>query len=182
MKTLSPLLVAVSLALLLIFGAKVAHAQEDLTPPTLLDVQFSPETIDTSSGPVTVTVSVHVTDDLSGVQWVVLGFRKPGTTQSIKIDIVPSASWGKLIGGDNLNGTYQSDMVLPRYSAYGEWELYYTVLVDNVGNRIDQHKPEDDSEGLDKGNQWPSLFNGFAFKVGTAQQQPARLFLPSIGL
>jgi hypothetical protein len=39
----------------------LAHAQQDITPPSLLDVRFEPETIDTSKGPVTITVTVHVT-------------------------------------------------------------------------------------------------------------------------
>lgn len=152
-----------------------AYAQEDIEPPKLLDLQFEPREIDTSTGPVTVTVSISVSDDLSGVSWVVLNFRKQGTTQNISIDIVPDTSWGKLIEGDNLNGRYSNTMTLPRYAAFGEWEMYYVTLIDNVGNRSDIWKPEVQQEA--KQSEWPTLFNGFIFKVGI-DQLPHQMFIP----
>lgn len=161
----------------------IAHAQQDITPPALLDVTFEPEIIDTSKGPVTITVTVHVTDDLSGVEWVVFGFQKPGTTQKIGIDIVPGTDWGKLLEGNNLNGKYQNTMTLPQYSAYGTWEMHYFALVDNVGNRVDVWKPTDEKEANNGTDEWPTLYNGFVFAVGEADapQQPARqLFIPSV--
>ena len=48
-------------------GSWVARAQ-DVTKPALTGFSFSPSTIDTSSGPVFVTVSFTATDDLSGVR------------------------------------------------------------------------------------------------------------------
>lgn len=175
MKVFAPVVFALLMAVL---SVSAVSGQQDIEPPTLLDVQFSPSEIDTSSGPVTVTVSIHVMDDLSGVGWVYFSFRKPGTTQGIGIDIVPGTDWGILTEGDNLNGHYQNTMVLPRYSAYGEWELSYVAITDNVGNRTDTYKPENQIEAKD--SNWPSLFNNFNFQVGTAeQQQPAaRLFIP----
>jgi len=88
-----PLLFACLLAL----GSQAAFAQEDLTPPTLLDVQFDPQTIDTSRGPATITVTVHVTDDLSGMRWVGLFFAKPGTTQRAQIEFRPDEGWSDTV-------------------------------------------------------------------------------------
>lgn len=169
-----------------VLWSATAYAQQDITPPALLDVSFEPEVIDTSKGPATITVTVHVTDDLSGVEWIAFGFRKLDTTQSKGIDIAPGTDWGKLLEGDNLNGKYQNTMELPQYSAFGTWEMYYFVLVDNVGNRVDVWKPDDEEEAQRGTDQWPSLYNGFVFAVGEADapqepEQPARrIFMPSV--
>lgn len=146
-------------------------------------MRFEPETIDTSSGPQTITVTVHVTDDLSGVEWVSIGFGKEGTTQNIGIDIVPGGDRTELLEGNNRDGYYRKTMTLPQYSAYGTWEMTTVVLVDNVGNRSHLSKPTDSEQK--KGateEQWPSLFNGFVFAVGQAASEPLAhsLFLPSV--
>lgn len=178
----SAVLVAVLCSLF--FGASV-YAQQDITPPSLLDVRFEPETIDTSKGPATITVTVHVTDDLSGVDRVTLFFRKPDTTQSAQV------SFRHIVWGDEpkeplLEGRLSATMKLPQYSAYGEWEMYSVTLVDNVGNRIDLSRPSDPDEAARGTDQWPVLFNGFAFAVGQSETpqepvQPARqLFIPSV--
>src|SRR5439155_22285470 len=39
----------------------------DTTPPTLASFSFTPNAVNVTSGPQTVTVSLNVTDDLSGV-------------------------------------------------------------------------------------------------------------------
>lgn len=168
----------ISLVICLMMAAHhVANAQQDITPPALLDVRFEPGHIDTSKGPVTITVTIHVTDDLSGVDHVALFFRKPGTTQQNQVEFRPQDSWGKVIEGDELDGWYQNTMTLPQYAAYGEWEMHYFMTMDNVGNRIDIRKPDDVAES----DGWLSLYNGFVFAVGNEVQQPQRqIYLPSL--
>ena len=47
----------------------LASAQiQDITPPTLTALSFTPTTINTATGPANVTVSLSATDDLSGVR------------------------------------------------------------------------------------------------------------------
>lgn len=180
LKFCSSLLAAVVFVML--FGYTV-HAQQDITPPALLDVTFEPEVIDTSKGPVTVTVTVHVTDDLSGVDSVALFFQKPSTTQKAQVEFRDEGNWSDVVEGDWLDGRHVATMVLPQYSAFGTWELYYFMLMDNVGNRADIWKPEN-KEDAERGTaEWPTLYNGFVFAVGEADapQQPARkLFIPAI--
>lgn len=175
------IIAAVFIAAILLFcGAQVSHAQEDITPPALLDVQFDPKMIDTSKGPVTVTVTIHVTDDLSGVEWVALAFYRPGTTQSRNVDIVPRSDTTTLLHGDHLDGYYSAMMTLPQYSAYGDWEMHYVALVDNVGNRAEAWKPDGDDEKA-RDEEWPSLYNGFVFAIGeAAAPQSQRLYIPAI--
>jgi hypothetical protein len=165
---------------LLVGGAYVAYAQQDITAPALLDVQFAPAVIDTSKGPMTITVTIHVTDDLSGMEIVALFFRKPDTTQAAQVEFRPDEGWSKIIRGDELDGYHTATMTLPRYSAYGEWELYYLLTMDHVGNRSDLWKPEPGKESKDD-DTWPTLYNGFVFAVGeAAAPQSQRLFIPSI--
>lgn len=169
---------AIGIAFLLLFGfAVMVHAQEDITPPSLASVKFEPEVIDTSDGPATITATIHVTDDLSGVGDVTLYFRKAGTTQVGMIEFREDEFYGRLIEGDNLDGYWQGRMTLPRYSAFGTWELYYVGMQDNVGNRTVIQKSDDNQD--DKA--WPKLFNSFVFAVGQADvpvPQDRRLFMP----
>jgi hypothetical protein len=183
---IAPIVLAVSLIIAL-FGS--AHAQEDVAPPQLLDVSFEPKTIDTSKGPVTVTVSVHVTDDLSGLKHVALFFRKAETTQQNQVEFYPDSSWTDTIDGDSLNGQFAATMTIPQYAAFGEWEMYYVMLQDNVGNRSDLWKPEDQEGRQTEDSEWPSLFNNFEFIVGasdtpqepTEPEQPLQLlFIPTL--
>lgn len=168
-----------AVALLLSPVAPYAAAQEDLTPPVLLDVQFSPEQVDTSKAPATLTVTVHVRDDLSGMRHVALFFRKAGTTQTAQVEFRPSEGWSEVVSGDLFNGRHRATMTLPRYAARGEWEMYSIALEDNVGNRADLSRP---AEGEAKsGPQWPALYNGFLFAVGADDTAPAamRIYLPA---
>lgn len=176
-----PLVSLIVVMLFVAFRATVS-AQQDITPPSLLDVRFEPEVIDTSKAPATITVTVHVTDDLSGVDHVALFFRKPGTTQTAQVEFRDDEGWSEIIEGDRLDGIHVATMTLPQYAAYGEWELYTVSMSDNVGNRADHWKPDEPS--LERGgDNWPSLYNGFVFAVGqkeTPRQLEQTLFLPSI--
>lgn len=179
MKIIVPLLAVI---VSVVVTSYVAFAQEDLTPPALLDVKFEPTTIDTTQGPATITVTVHVTDDLSGVAHVALFFRRPGTTQTAQVEFREDQGWSEFIEGDELDGIHQATMTLPKFAAQGEWKLYGVMTGDAVGNLWENWNHSDDPEQTDAG--WPSLFNGFIFAVGIAEtpQQPSswRLFMPTV--
>lgn len=176
MRPLIPLIVLRTgfaiIALALLASAHIALAQEDLTPPALLDVQFEPRVVDTSKGPATITVTVHVTDDLSGVKHTALFFHKPGTTQRAQVEFrpgeMPHRYFGYWLAGDTLSGWYTNTMTLPQYAAYGEWEMNLVVLEDNVGNIVHLYRPDPGDEQAMRGSQWPAIYNGFTFAVGIA--------------
>lgn len=179
MRLAIPLLIA----LLLLIGSQAAFGQEDLTPPALLDVQFEPALIDTSKGPATITVTVHVTDDLSGMRHAALFFERPGTTQRAQVEFRPDEGWSEIVAGDLLDGYHRAAMTIPRYSAYGEWILASVGLEDWVGNLIWLTRPTEEEQQKGVTNGWPSLYNGFGFAVGQAQPdtpQPAdrAVYLP----
>lgn len=177
MKVFAPILATL---VAVVLSVHVAHAQEDLTPPELIDVQFSPTEIDTSKGPQVVTVTIQVVDDLSGFHSASLSFRQTQTTQkAVAIFYRPLFS-GQTTGLPE--GYYQDTFLLPQYAAFGEWEMYHVSIEDIVGNRASLWRPVEGEASLS--SDWPSLFNGFNFNVGTAEQQQPRerLFIPYLGL
>jgi hypothetical protein len=116
----------------------VIDSTPDTTPPTLLAASFSPSTIDTSSGPQTVTVSLHVTDNQSGGtlstagQCVVDAFLgRAGTLGSFEL-------WYNnftLASGTAQNGIWEATVVMPQYSG-GNWSFSSVCLSDAAGNHV----------------------------------------------
>ena len=107
----------------------LASAQsQDVTPPILTALSFTPTTIDTSSGPADVAVSVSATDDLSGIRVVEVDFMSPSDTQGrgAGSDFSPSPP-------TNLSATLNA--TFPQFSEAGTWTVAQVVLIDAVGNR-----------------------------------------------
>jgi hypothetical protein len=111
-------------ALLAIVALAVpANAQDDTTPPKLQALSISSNVIDTSSGPQVVTVTATVTDDLSGVQSVGLGFVAPSGSADVLANLI-------LATGD----TYVGDATFPQFSPQGIWTIGWVSFRDNAGN------------------------------------------------
>lgn len=166
--------------------AEVPTAQ-DITPPSLVGVSFEPATIDTSNGPVTVTITAHITDDLSGFADMGLQFRQPATTQHTSINVRPGSEWTSLIAGDNLDGEYTTTLTLPQYAAFGAWEVYTIEFYDVVGNHSVAWKPDAGPTDYERTG-WSHDYDAFIIWNGpaaTPTPEPAQpetfaLFLPTI--
>jgi Dockerin type I domain/Cohesin domain len=104
----------------------------DTTPPTLAGFSFAPNAVDVTSGPQTVVVSLHVTDNLSGVlsdkAFVNVTFQSPSGEQS------QYGSGVSLPGSMPLNANFQAVVTIPEYSESGDWTVSYVSLSDAVGN------------------------------------------------
>lgn len=113
-------------------------SDSDTTPPTLVKLTIDPAAIDTSDGLRTVTVTMEITDDVSGVDFSAL---PPGYWA---LGIYPSA--GNFIricsnpvlqdGGTPLNGTWISECSFPQFSQAGTWTLSGPTLPDAAGNLV----------------------------------------------
>jgi hypothetical protein len=109
----------------------------DTTAPQLVALGIAPSTVDTSLQSATLTVSVHVVDDLSGVSDGV------GTAASQVVLRGPSGahharatlSVDHRTAGDALDATFVVALTLPRWSEQGVWTVESVTLVDQVGNR-----------------------------------------------
>jgi hypothetical protein len=131
----------------------VSHAQQDISPPVLVDLSFEPARVDTSDAAQTITVTAHITDDLSGLDSADIWMHRPGTTQVHLMGFYGD----DLVDGDATDGYYQETFILPRFSAYGEWRIQSVGLKDNVGNLIGFNPSQDD---------WPEHFDNSTFING----------------
>lgn len=114
-------------------GANVwtVNAQvEDTAAPALAEFDFNPKTIDVSTGPQTVTVTLRITDDLSGFEFGSFIFISPSGQQ------ISSAGFNAQhrISGDSLDGVYQVPTTVPQFSEAGTWRVLQLFLRDQVGN------------------------------------------------
>ena len=101
---------------------------EDLTPPQLLDFEISPTTVDVTQTSQIVTVTMHITDDESGVV-------SPNVTAGSDRN---SASTGfasvRLVSGDNLDGIWEATLTVPQGTTSGDWSVSLFPLRDNADN------------------------------------------------
>lgn len=101
---------------------------EDVTAPVLTGWSLSASTADTSGGPVTVSVAVTCTDDLSGIAGATVYARQPGGADRF---VAGSSSCGGGVGV--LSATLSVAIAWPRFATTGGWSLSL-VLSDVVGN------------------------------------------------
>jgi hypothetical protein len=96
----------------------IARAQQDTTPPVLLDFTISPTVIDTGLSDVTLNWCATARDNLSGLKAVCDGFGNCSNFES-----------------GTLEGTTCGQHVIPRFSPYQTYKLCIEVLDDalNVG-------------------------------------------------
>lgn len=115
------------------FADKV-RAQSDTSVPVIVQMELSPIYIDTSSQSQTITLTVHITDDLSGFQSALISFAPEfGGTQRAEVHFYTV----QRISGTTTDGIYQNEITMPRYSAWGRWIIDYVHIGDAVGNHED---------------------------------------------
>lgn len=110
---------------LLLSGAAVA--QQDTTPPVLLDFDFAPKVVDVSEGPVSVTIVWHVSDDISGVIIKSAQVHSPS-------GIGQKVANGVLVSGDALNGVYTATLTFQTYDERGVWPVFQVQVRDAANN------------------------------------------------
>jgi hypothetical protein len=88
----------------------------DITAPKLHSLSFSTRSVDTSSGPVTITVRARFTDDLSGVDAPSLRILGPSKQ-------LLSAWFTNRISGDPLDGVYEATVTVPAFAEQGTWTI-----------------------------------------------------------
>lgn len=154
-----------TIALALWITTGTAAGQHDITPPTLVDVQFEPESIAPGDS---IMITAHVTDDVTGVSHVELYFRNMDAGQTVLAEF-----W---IPKDGIrDGKFSEAIRLPSNAAAGMWELYHVILLDDAGNHIELRR-SDDSE---PNGGWPREFDDIGFEV-TAGARPRLLYLPAL--
>jgi hypothetical protein len=106
--------------------------QGDEAPPELGAFSLNPASVDTSSAAQTISMEATITDDLSG--------NTVPTNTQVRFTHPSGQTLTGFFGdaertsGDELNGTYRFDAILPRGAAQGTWTLEFFSLWDALGN------------------------------------------------
>ena len=106
----------------------------DNESPSIEGLTISPLTVDTSGGPATVTMTVHATDSLSGVESIGGSFDMPNALGNYGFAM-------PRVRGKSPDGEWEIQIQLPRHAAPGEWKLDDLHLHDNAGNSTDYYDP-----------------------------------------
>ena len=101
---------------------------QDTVAPSFDGGTYSPNSIDTSTLSAQVTVTGHITDDLSGEGVGVVEFTSPSGNQS-------NGGFFNLNTGTNLDGNFTAHVSFPQYSEQGDWYVSSVCVTDNVQNR-----------------------------------------------
>jgi len=149
----------------------------DSTAPVVTDFDFDPTSVDTGTGPAVVGCTIDVTDDLSGVEYVVCGFNSPSFTQG------QSCTAQTPVTGTPSNGTYQCSVMIPQSPEGGIWKAAVEVY-DRVGNALQADStalatagfPTDLDVACD-GSPSPSFAIGFASNTTISWDPVAGAFL-----
>ena len=112
-------------ALTILFFAPPAFAQEDVTPPVLLDFTISPVAFDASLGPVTIEACVTAQDDLAGLGIAAVALTDEGGTT---FDNTIGAFSGSLIETVCIN------LTVPQFKPFGIFSVR-VVITDGINGR-----------------------------------------------
>jgi fibronectin type III domain protein len=100
----------------------------DVQGPQVVSFTLSPATADVTNAPATLTLTLRITDDLSGVA------DFPQTNWYSPSEEEHTYGGGlTLASGDRRDGVWSGTMVVPRYAAPGRWRIQLSVP-DRVGN------------------------------------------------
>lgn len=123
------------LTLILIFVlATIVQTNAQGTAPNPIEVSnlsFSPSVIDTTNDAQTVAVSIRVTDSITNVKSIAVGFRSLTGSQLVTAVMTPQ----QLTSGDNRDGFYQGYATFPQDSKSGKWSVFEIVVFDSVTYR-----------------------------------------------
>jgi hypothetical protein len=126
------------------FGARCATVTNtaktaDTTPPRVTALSFEPSTIDTATGTRTLTATVGITDDQSGVATSGdMGFSQSACALSLRPLTTGQVAFNSLTrqSGNDHVGVYTIELTLPRYALAGIWQA--DILVgDKAGNVVE---------------------------------------------
>lgn len=127
---------------------------QDVTPPALTGLLISPALINTSTGPVNVTVRLSLSDSLSGVDFSNdtpqggffhgIQFYSPSSAQQRST----CCSSFSMTSGTVHNGTWEAQILFPQYSEDGTWKASVWGLTDRVRNFLSLTTAQMEALGL----------------------------------
>lgn len=108
----------------------------DTVPPQVTSISIPPAPVDITAAPQTVTVTIQITDDESGLDFGNLNiFNQAGQQVAGAVFTADQRTIGT-----PLSGTYEVDVILPRYAAPGTWRA--EVLMLDVADNLSVFGPQ----------------------------------------
>ncbi len=102
----------------------------DTQPPVVVSASVSPTSVDVTDADQTVDVEVRLTDDESGVSFVLFYLDGPGESDVL-------AAGATMVSGTALDGLWQGSFLVPQFSTSGTWTLRVYAF-DSAFNILDQ--------------------------------------------
>ena len=128
-------IVSLCLGLIPLFG------QTDM-PPVLVGMSITPAMVNVTSSSATVTISLTLTNNLSGVDFDApdyiydeLTLVSPSGKQVISITNIGSSPF-TLVSGTPLDGVWQATLTIPEFSESGQWTVTSITVPDAAGNEL----------------------------------------------
>ena len=114
--------------------ASPSSPSPDITPPVIKSVLATPSSVNVSAASQTVTFTVNAADDVSGVDFT--SGRSYFALSSPSGGQVILSSPGPLVSGTVNDGSWQTQLTIPRYSEPGAWKIQNFSLYDFAGNTL----------------------------------------------
>ena len=120
---------------------QVVSPNQDVTPPTFDGFAITPDSVDISAGPATVTFSVTASDAGTGVQGTVTYLWSPSGNLLLYCS-------GELASGTAASGTWTCSVEIPQFAETGEWRIFSTSAGDALGNAVQRTAADLEAAGL----------------------------------
>lgn len=144
-KSVLPVVVALVWLLLAVAVWAVEPEEQDISAPVIVWLEISPQFVDTSDRAQAVTVTLRITDDLAGLDRYQVDFVSD-VAPSQRVILFRQANATR-IDGDERDGIYQGQIVLPQYSAYGRWQVVLLCAHDQINNWVcDQERFQENAQ------------------------------------
>jgi len=115
-------------------SAGTLQAQSDTQPPRLIGLTLDPGTVEVTNSSQTVTLQLHLQDDLSGIDS--RSGNRVGVTLTSPSGNQVVSGLSQPQGGVILDGVFQVPVSIPRYAEPGSWRISSVRLRDNAGNSV----------------------------------------------
>jgi hypothetical protein len=116
----------------------VVSVPSDVSPPQLSSFSFVPAIVDTATASVPVTVTLGITDDVTGVDGVPatlqVDFQSPSGLQRQIVAGFDAGTGFTRTSGNAVAGTWQGTVTVPQFSEPGTWRVDAVSLGDALGN------------------------------------------------
>jgi IPT/TIG domain len=103
---------------------------EDNEAPQIVGLVLNPSTVNTTGSSQTVTITAHITDNLSGMQSGFIVFRSPSGRHATEV-----ASFSK-VSGEETDGMWEAKVTFKHYTEPGAWKVAQLHMQDDVENGV----------------------------------------------